>query len=172
MANQSHPNRLLNRLQREGPVAVVPMGDVQFVSFQQIPAIAADQLDGCSVIIIASMYGAILGHIPPLPPNSTEEDLGHDNVRSLLGQAALLYNHYRAFFPVASSVIVCAWWRGDIGLPDQLEIMQQYFQQLGHTPYVRFYETPPDENRPGYGTVVVLSRLNQLPSVYVEDEEF
>ena len=130
--NEYLPGRL-DELREQMPVAIVPMGGVQFVRFQQTPVIVAEQLQGCSVVIIASIYGAILGHITPLPPNPSEDELGYNNVRLRMRRVATLYHHYRSqhFFPAAGTVIVCAGRHGTIRLPDQVQIMQNSFHQIG-----------------------------------------
>lgn len=146
------------------------MGAVHFVSFHQLPAIAADNLGGCSVVIIVPVYGAIVGHIPPLPSDSSTDPLGYDNVRSMMGHVFGLYNHYRNYFPTAQTVIVCARWRnGLFGVPDQLEIIRGCFQELGQNPNLHTYDIPPDTSRQESGTVMVYSQANMArPSIYVE----
>ncbi|RJE27486.1 hypothetical protein PHISCL_00220 [Aspergillus sclerotialis] len=149
------------------------MGAVQFVHFQETPVIAAEHLQGCSVVIIASTYGAILGHITPLPPDPSTDELGYENVRSMMRRVATLYHYYRAqhFFPTAGTVIVCAGRDGTIRLPDQVHIMQSCFNEIGYNPMTRIYEAPWIANFPGRGMVIVRSWLNnQPPTVYVEDQ--
>lgn len=155
-------------------IALVPTGDVQFVSFDQMRAIGAEGLGGCSVVIIASVHGAILAHIPPLPLQQPSPDfLGYGNVRSMMARVSALHYYYRSqnFFPSAETVIVCAWLRGEMGVPEQLELMQQSLQQLGHYPTIRTYAVPrtDDSCAPGRGTVVVTQGIDQA-TVYVEGQ--
>ena len=164
----------LSELRADGePVIVVPMGGVNFVSFQQMPRIATEQLHGCSAVIIASAYGAILGHIPPLSLQPETDPLGHQYVRSMMAQVAVLYHGHLSEFPMSDTVVVCAWLEEDrtLGLPDHLQIMQQCFRNLGHNPTIRTYSIPSNINRAGGGTVIVQSNPGQTkPTVYVEDE--
>lgn len=69
--------RLQEILETDQPVTVVPMGGIDFVPFHQIPRIATMRLGGFSVVIITSMHGALLGHIPPLPSDSSTDPLGY-----------------------------------------------------------------------------------------------
>ena len=52
---------LLTQWERARQVVVIPMSGVQFVSFRQKPAIGTRDLGSCSVVVIMSKYGAILG---------------------------------------------------------------------------------------------------------------
>ena len=167
------PGRLSALRIARKPVTVVPMGGVNYVSFQQMPRIATEQLNGCSAVIIASAYGAILGHIPPLPLQPETDPLGHQYVRSMMAQVAALYHNHIHEFPTPDTVIVCAWMEGTrtFGLPDHLQIMQQCFQSLGHNPTIRPYSIPSNRRRSGGGTVIVQSNPGQTkPTVYVEDK--
>ena len=155
-------------------IALVPTGNVQFVSFDDIPAIGVEGLGGCSVVVIASAYGAILAHIPPLPLQQPSPDfLGHSNVQSMMDQASALYYYYKKhdFFPHAETVIVCAWLRGEMGVPEQLELMRESLHEIGHQPTIRTYAVPRtgNMNAPGQGTVVVTQGTDHA-MVYVEGE--
>lgn len=155
-------------------IALVPTGNVQFVSFDDIPAIGVEGLGGCSVVVIASAYGAILAHIPPLPLQQPSPDfLGHSNVQSMMAQASALYYYYKKhdFFPHAETVIVCAWLRGEMGVPEQLELMRESLHEIGHQPTIRTYAVPRtgNVNVPGQGTVVVTQGTDHA-LVYVEGE--
>lgn len=136
----SHRQKLgiLEKLEK-GPqpkVALVPMGEFQFVSFSQMTAIGTRNLGSCSVVLIASQYGAILAHIPPLPSQasssaSTSMSLdpyaGDNNVRALMDQVKQLYHYYQSYnyFPASNAHIVCAIFQGEVALPDQVAIMKE-----------------------------------------------
>ena len=63
------------------------MSGVQFVSFQQKPAVGIRDLGFCSVVVIMSKYGAILAYIPPLPPQqSADVHAGDNNVQLIMSQ--------------------------------------------------------------------------------------
>jgi hypothetical protein len=164
---------LLAQWERAGQVVVVPMGGVQFVAFQQTPAIGTRDLGSCSVVVIASKYGAILAHIPPLPAQpSADPYAGDNNVRSMMRQVKSLHAHYKSlnYFPDAGTSIICARFRGAVALPDQLQIMQQSLHELGYAPSVRTYDVPGNRTLPGQGTVIVISNAsNGNPVIYVED---
>lgn len=124
-------------------------------------------------MIIASKYGAILAHIQPLPSLQPSADLlGYDNIRSMMEQVSSLYDQYRgqSCFPSADTVIVCALFKGSIGMPDQLDLIRQYLEGMGLNPTIRTYNVPPDKGLAGQGTVIVESKTNQeTPTILVED---
>lgn len=154
-------------------VLEVPMGSVQHVHFQQLEAIGTADLGACSVVVIASSTAAILAHIPPQPVYSpaTDPHAGDDNVRSMMGQVSALYQQQRAYFPTAATVVVCAWFQGEMALPDQVTIMKQSLEQMGLVPIIRIYHVPNDRSRRGQGTVVVFRNASQgRTQVFVEDE--
>ncbi|KZM22327.1 hypothetical protein ST47_g6526 [Ascochyta rabiei] len=64
----------LARAEATGSVRVIPMGGVEFVPFDKTPSVGTRDLAGCSVVIVASQYGAILAHIPPRPENALPSD--------------------------------------------------------------------------------------------------
>lgn len=162
---------ILAQWQASRAVIVVPMGHVQFVSFQQMPAIGTRDLGSCSVIIIASAYGAILAHIPPQPLQPSPDPFaGDNNVRYMMSRVAALYHQHRDQFPSADTAVVCAWFNGTVALPDQLEIMSSSLRQLGLNPVIRTYHVPGNRSLPGQGTVIVIRGNNQSRAqVYVED---
>ena len=136
---------LLAQWERAGQVIMVPMGMVQFVSFQQKPAVGTRDLGSCSVVVIMSKHGAILAHIPPLPPQQSKDlHAGDNNVRLMMIQVKTLYEHHKTHhFPEAETVVACAQFRGAVALPDQLVIMQENLRELGHNPTIRTYKEPP-----------------------------
>ncbi|KAJ5641191.1 hypothetical protein N7490_005191 [Penicillium lividum] len=150
-------------------VIIVPMGGVQFVSFQQMPAIGTEALGACHVVVIASIYGAILAHIPPIPEYPSPLS-GEGNVRFMMSQVASLYQHYRSFFQSADTVVVCGWHEGILALPDQRDIMTSSLRQLGLNPVVRTYHVPGNRLLPGQGTMIVIGGANYArPQIYLED---
>ena len=164
---------LLERWETAHQVAVVPMGAVQFVSFQQTRAIGTRNLNSCSVVVIVSTHGAILAHIPPRPPNpSMNPYAGDENVRSMMGQVKTLYGHYKAsgYFPQAETIVIRAGFQLEVALLDQMAIMQQSLQELGYTPSVHTYDVPVNRDVPGQGTVIVGSNGNEgRPVVYLQE---
>ncbi|RLL96791.1 hypothetical protein CFD26_106836 [Aspergillus turcosus] len=168
------PYGILAQLEAANQAVLVPMGGVQFASFQQTRAIGTRGLGSCSVVVVASKYAAILAHIPPLPEQpSTNPFAGDENVREMMRQVRSLYDHYKQhnFFPDPDTYVVCAFFQGQVALPDQMEIMKRALQEMGSSPRVRTYNVPVDRNRPGHGTVVVLSDQEEAkPVVYVEDQ--
>lgn len=89
-----------------------------------------------------------------------------------MDQVSALYTNYKNqnYFPVADTVIICALLEGGVmGLPDHLDIMRQSLQKISQNPIVRTYDTPPNINISGRGTVMVTSGPNRA-TVYVEDQ--
>ena len=162
---------ILAQWQARGAVLVVPMGGVQFLSFQQQSAIGTRDLGSCSVVLIASAHGAILAHIPPRPLQPSQDPFaGDNNARNMMNQVTTLYQQNRGYFASADSVVVCAWYNGAVALSDQMEIMSSSLRQLGLNPTIRTYHVPGNRNLPGQGTVIAIKSANQQrPQIYVED---
>lgn len=160
---------LLAQWQASRAAIVVPMGGVQFVSFQQMPAIGTRDLGSCSVVIIASAYGAILAHIPPMPLQPSPDPFASDNnVRGMMSRVAALYQHHQDHFPSADTAVICAWFQGAVALPDQIRIMSSSLRQLGLNPTIRTYHVPGDRSLPGQGTVIAIRSADRT-QIYVED---
>lgn len=104
-----------DQLKNQNRVEEVRMGAVKFVSFQQKPAIGTAGLGACSAVVIASTYGAILAHIPPLPSATPDPRAGDTNARSMKMQVKSFYDNNRNFFPSATTRVMClVWGRGGI----------------------------------------------------------
>lgn len=97
-----------------GAIQIVPMGQVQFLDFRQRDAIGTGQLGSCSVVVIASAQGAILAHIPPQPQPTNNLTSGDANVRSMMDRVGTLYQGNPQFFPSTDTVVVCAYFRGQV----------------------------------------------------------
>ncbi|KIH86536.1 hypothetical protein SPBR_08576 [Sporothrix brasiliensis 5110] len=71
----------------------------------------------------------------------------------------------------SSSHIVCAIFRGETALPDQLAIMYDTLRDMHLDSATHTYNVPVNENMPGNGTVVIISgkRASILPTVFVEN---
>jgi hypothetical protein len=168
------PYGLLAQLEAAHEAVLVPMGGVQFASFQQTRAIGTRGLGSCSVVGVVSKYGAILAHIPPLHEQPSDNPYaGDDNVLTMMRQVRGMYDYYKQhnFFPDTNTYVICAFFQGQIALPDQMEIMELALQELGPSPTILTYNVPVDRNRTGHGTVVILSDQEELqPVVYVEDQ--
>lgn len=151
---------------------LVPMGRVMFISFRNTSAIATEHLGSCSVVVIASVYGAILAHIPPLPNEVTTDPYAGDRqAQSFMGQVANLFQQNISFFPSPQGVVVCAMYNGAVALPTQRDIMSSSLQRMGLRPTVRTYNVPAYQNFAGRGTVIAFgpSPTNPQPLIYVED---
>ena len=158
----------LDRLRNAGSVQEVPMGGVQFVAFQQKQAIGTSGLGSCSAVIIASRFGAILAHIPPLPSATQAPGAGDNNARYMMSQVQAHYNANRNYFPSSETRVICAMYMGQVALPSQVEIMKSYLQVMGLVPTVKYYSVPVNPNIPGQGTVVVTTGPNG-PLMYHDD---
>jgi len=165
---------LLEQALNDGRALVVPMGHVQFLAFHQQSknAIGANQLTGCSVVMITSQFGAILAHIPPRPVHSDYNDphAGDRNVEVMMGWVQALYNQRRNYFPTGSDTwAVFAVFEGTIGLPDQKRIVEARLTSMGLQPIqLDYYVVNP--NTPahlGRGTVFVDGgNHGEKPAVY------
>lgn len=158
----------LDRLRHTRGVQEVPMGGVQFAAFQQMQAIGTSGLGSCSAVIIASRYGAILAHIPPLPSATQAPGAGDTNARFMMSQVQAHYNANRNYFPSSETRVICATYMGQVALSSQVEIMKGSLQALGLVPVVKYYTVPVNPNIPGQGTVVVTSGANG-PLMYHDD---
>ena len=80
---------ILNR--EEGRTLIVDMNDVRFQAWEgATTAIAADNLRGCSVALLASRKGAILAHVAMV---------GDANTSALMNRFASLYDQQKAAYP-------------------------------------------------------------------------
>jgi hypothetical protein len=154
-------------------VEVVPMNKVKFLPFTEKPSIGTRDLAGCSVVVIASIYGAILAHIPPRPiPNTPGASDGDRNVARLMAEVESLFNQNKNFFPEADTYSIVAVYGGQIALPDQKEIIESKIGDMGLKPFNGIlYVTPRDPTNSAHGTVFVdaYNRGTQKPLVYTED---
>ena len=147
---------------------MVQMGNVQFVSFQEVKGIGTEGLGSCSVVLIASAHGAILAHIPPQPfPDSLDPFAGDINVRRMMGRVDALYQHHRSQFPSADTAVICACFKGAIALPDQVQIMSSSLQEMGLDPVISTYQVPGNWSLPSQGTVKAI-RDDDQTKIYVE----
>lgn len=163
------PPGLLDIYEDAANAVVVSMGQTGFVSFQQTSMIGTRNLNGCSVAMIVSQHGAILTHVPPQPWATDDPFAGDANVGRMMDDVQRYYNHYQAFFPVASTHVVCAMYNGAVGLEDQMRIMTRRCNEMGLATEVHHYDVPVDLTAAGQGTVVVVSDRSPLPQVYIQD---
>jgi hypothetical protein len=148
------------------------MGAAHFVAFQhQIIAIGTSRLGSCSVVVIASEYGAILAHIPPHPDDGSRDPFAGDNNASyMMAEVAQLFHRYGNFFPQPEAVVVYAWYNGAVALPDQVDIMYSSLREMGLNPVFRTYRVPARHFQ-GSRTVVAIRDGNQRRvRIYVEDQ--
>jgi len=144
------------------------MGGVQFVAFQHRHAIGTSGLGPCFAVIIASRYGAILAHIPPLPSATQVPGAGDNNARFMMSQVQAHYNANQNYFPSSETRVICAVYQGQLTLPSQVQIMTSCLQAMGLTPTIKYYAVPVNPLIPGQGKVVVTSGANG-PSMYHDD---
>lgn len=151
----------------------VAMDDVQFLYFgnRGLTSIGTANLNGCSAIMIVSIYGAIIAHIPPRPNcQSQDPEAGDRHVRTKMQEVTTLYNKVKRYFPAGgSSCVVCATFQGEVALPDQQRIIQECLDGLGFAnSHVTYKAGARRAAFSGQGTVFVDGR-GQVPMVYVED---
>ncbi|KAF1958346.1 hypothetical protein CC80DRAFT_490941 [Byssothecium circinans] len=135
MSFYTTPSRLA-QAEAVNRVLIVAMNEVKFIAFGEKSAIGTRDLAGCSVVIIASAYGAILAHIPPRPiPNTSEPYAGDQNVQRLMEEVGGLYNQRRNYFPDTDTYAVFAIYNGGVALPDQKRIIEEKITQIGLQPF-------------------------------------
>ncbi|KAJ5374657.1 hypothetical protein N7517_006663 [Penicillium concentricum] len=123
-------------------------------------------LGSCSVLVIASAYGAILAHIPPQPQATNNPTSGDANVQSMMNQVGTLYRDKRQFFSFCRNGL----FRGQVALPSQLDIMQMSLIGLGLTTKIISYEVPGNSTIMGKGIVIVIKKRDYVkPKILVED---
>ena len=149
---------------------MVPMGGVHFLDFAEKAAIGTEHLGSCSVVVIASELGAILAHIAPQPGATNDPFAGDTNVRSAMHQIDTLYQNKRSYFPSTATIVVCALFRGEVALPNQLDIMMASLRGLGLDPRGISYDVPGDPTIRGKGTVMVMKKREYArPKIIVEE---
>ncbi|BCR83571.1 uncharacterized protein ACHE_10973S [Aspergillus chevalieri] len=149
---------------------IVPMGGLYFHDFAEKAAIGTEHLGSCSVVVIASKLGAILAHIAPQPAATNDPFAGDANVRTTMGDVAALYQNKREYFPSAATIVVCALFRGEVALPDQLNIMTASLRALSLDPRAISYDVPGDPTIRGKGTVMVMNKREwDRPKIIVEE---
>lgn len=165
----------LERAVKANSAYEVAMDEVKFLAFDQngLASIGTANLNGCSAVMIVSIHGAILAHIPPRP-NAHSQDLGAGDrhAQAKMHEVAQLYRAYGNSFPTGgSNWVVCAVYEGELALPDQHSIIQESLTSLGlpHSSVAYKAETAGKEF-PGRGTVFV-DGSGHVPVVYVEDRE-
>lgn len=158
-----------------GIVYEVAMDEAKFLAFGQdgLTAIGTANLNGCSAVMIVSVYGTILAHIPPRPNgHSRDVHAGDNHARTKMREVAALYNAHSEYFPTGgNSWVVCAVFQGEVALPDQQRIFQDGLTSLGlsHSP-ITYVAGRRDRNNlnPGQGTVFI-DGGGPVPVIYVED---
>jgi len=174
MSSYATPSRLA-QAEAVGRVLVVAMNEAEFVAFSQKSAIGTKDLAGCSVVVIASAYGAIMAHIPPRPiPDTSDPYAGDQNVHRLMERVGSLYAQRRDHFPDTDTYAMFAIYNGGVALSDQKSIIGDKITEMGLQNFnTVLYITPRDPTNEAHGTVFVdsLNRAGQKPVVYSEDRQ-
>jgi hypothetical protein len=152
------------------------MNDIKILRFDtnDLVSIGTRNLNGCSVVMVVSVHGAILGHIAPRPSfDMTNPTAGDDHATMMMNRMTSIYYENQQYFPVGSnSWVVCVTFDGEVGLPDQQRIFERALSDL-RLPY--FHRAYPAGGRrdafPGQGTCFIRYNGNCHPPVYVEDVE-
>lgn len=154
------------------------MNEIKFLPFGEngFTSIGTANLNGCSAIMILSNFGAILGHIAPLPDNHAGNPAaGDEHAKSKMSLLQSLYTSNQRYFPTGSDGwVVCAMFDGEVALPDQQRIFERVLTDLHLPCSLRTYTVAAtrarSEESPGKGTVFISGNGNS-PTVYVEDVE-
>jgi hypothetical protein len=111
------------------------MDEVKFLPFGEngITLIGTAQLNECSVVMIVSTYGAILGHIPPNSlDDSMELDLSDCHARSKMSEVEALYQSNSSYFALGgNNWILCAVIHRNVALLTHQAIMEDSLKRLG-----------------------------------------
>ncbi|KAF3032334.1 hypothetical protein E8E11_000483 [Didymella keratinophila] len=136
------------------------------------PCIGTDQLGPCSVVLIASRYATILGHVAPLPPvpDPNDKDPGSNHVRKFMNAFVKLCRENKQYFPSdTASGVVCAIYDGEVALPDQQRIMHDRLSREGLSVHTSTnYVVPFTAVHPDRGSVFVDSNNSDNVKVYIE----
>lgn len=128
----------LHRLERTREVFTVNMNDVQFCDFRRtVKAIGTRDLKGCHVVIVASKYGAVFGHISPRSGRQAPDDPsgGEAHITGQMQRVVAMYEDYKAqnFFPQSDSGThtIHAVLNGEVALPDQKALIESHLLHVG-----------------------------------------
>src|SRR5450432_4280899 len=165
-------NGLLKSARDLGIIYEVVMDEVSFLAFGRsgLNSIGTANLNGCSVVMVVSRYGAILAHIPPRPALQVA---GDSNIQAKMDQVTALYHANKQYFLMeGNNWILCAVCQDELALPAQQKIMQDGLARLGlsHSSITYVAGRSPDDWFPGRGTVFI-DGSGKVPIVYVEDKE-
>lgn len=163
---------LLTTAEDRGGAVVVAMGGVNLVAFPGI--VGTRGLGGCSVVVIASPHGAIMAHIPPNVPHSSELQSGPRLVQQKMDAVSQIYQQQKHIFSAGTeTVVVCATYKGAIATPDLKRVIEANVEAMGLGSFsVAVYRVDTlstYDPRGSKGTVFVDGR-GQRPLIYVEDE--
>lgn len=150
----------LRDLKRATEVAINEVLFKQFTpsSNGQTVSIGVCSLSACSVVIIASQYGAIVAHIGPNIEGSSDPDSYKKLAEQKMDEVSNLYQQYRTCFPAnTKTYVIVATIGGNVLTAEQKDIMTRRMTALGfpdtaeiHRPVLRFEHDDQPE-----GTVVV-----------------
>jgi hypothetical protein len=149
----------------------VPMNSFNSTIFSQLPCIGTDQLGSCSVVLIVSPQGAILGHVAPRPDGGDTNDpyAGDNHVRSFMDRLINYYRQCQHFLGNPNSWVICAVFGPGIALPDQQKIMEEKLRDAGlSVDTSQTYRVPYNTDHLDRGCVFVDARSGTI-QVYVED---
>lgn len=160
-------------------VHLVSINDVKFVLFGNSPShrvkLGVRGFSACSVVILASDYGAIVTHVGPneIGADSNDTQSFKRLAHSKMSELGRLYSqNKRCFGSDSHAYLVFATINGETVSPEQTAIFTDQLERLG-MPLVtrRGYGTSPSSyiNTGPAGTLLVERGLNARPIVYLED---
>jgi hypothetical protein len=171
------PCRLLQAL-GEGQALDVQMNHLEIISFTghtRFRAIGTRDLNGCTVIIVVSEFGALISHISPRPYPTTDPYAGEVHMRAKIMEVCRKIRNQDGDFYTAGRMkvgILCAAHGGRVGLPHQRRIAEMALQRVCRPQCVRTfsYEVGTVPRTGAKGTVFVDGRAG-FGKVFVEDQE-
>lgn len=139
-----------------------------------IRCLGATDLNGSTVVVIISPWGAAMANIGPRPSLQNEDQATGDSwVHRAMGTLNTLRQlHSNLFGPDVSvyGVLVQAIYQGELALPDQVRIIRNQLESWNIPTHYGQYQVQPSSQprEPGQGTVLVDGR-DGYPSVWAND---
>lgn len=141
-------------------------------------ALGASTLGAGSIAIIMSSEAAILAHVPADASNLSQNNDGDtfDYVREMMEDLNALYLDYLAQGCMSSpvgAVIVCGMFHNTVTMPHHVNVMIDWFEDMGICPSLRYYYVSGERDVTEEGNVLVkINPRDGRPQVIVDDSSF
>lgn len=172
---------LLTLAIEEGVVDLVGINEVKFLEFRrpaprEILSLGAQGLSACSIIVVASDKAAIVAHIGPNIPDSTQQDSFLRLAHSKMDELETKYRERVHLFSNSSQTyVIYATFQRVQTCPEQVDIFRERLNTFGlriikESSYERSPASLMNKNRPEGTVWVVRPDPNRPTVVYVEDK--